>query len=117
MSVADELEKLHQLQVQGVITAEELATQKAKLLAEGAAPVDRRGRVIDPVKAAKAKKLVTISHALGWGGIGVAFLIGPILAGAVNVPLGVAFIVLGAICAIVGAVLGQVGRAMQGRAM
>jgi len=117
MSVADELEKLHQLQVEGVITAEELAAQKAKLLAGDAAPVDRRGRPVDPVKAAKAKKLVKISHALGWGGIGVAFVAGPILAVAVNAPLGITFIVLGVISAIVGAVLGQVGRAMQGRAM
>jgi hypothetical protein len=66
---------------------------------------------------AKAKKLVLYSHILGWGGLGL------LIAGSITMGIlvgGTGALVtagLGALCAVTGAVLGQVGRAMQGRVM
>ena len=116
MSTADELEKLHLLQTKGIITAEEFAAQKAKLLAAEVAPAGRPAKVIDPVKAAKAKKLVATSNGLCGGGFGGVAL-GIVLAVAGFTALGVLFIVIGAIGVITGAIIGQVGRGMQGRAI
>lgn len=64
---------------------------------------------------AKAKKLVNLSTILGWGGVGFLLVLGPGLAMAVHVGLGGVMMGLGFIAAIAGAVVGQVGRAMQGR--
>ena len=54
MGTADEIEKLHALCEKGVITAEEFAAGKAKLLAGDGAPGGRPARKIDPARAAKA---------------------------------------------------------------
>ena len=62
-----------------------------------------------------AAKLVTLSHILGWGGVGLLLVAGPGIAIAVNGTVGVVVIGLGLISAITGAVIGQVGRGMQGR--
>ncbi len=62
-----------------------------------------------------AQKLVMLSTIFGWGGIGCLLALGPGLAVAVNGTLGAAVMGLGLISAIAGAVIGQVGRGMQGR--
>lgn len=62
-----------------------------------------------------AAKLVMLSHIFGWGGIGFLFLLGPVLLATVNVPLGGIVCGLGALAALAGGILGQVGRGMQGR--
>jgi hypothetical protein len=68
MSTADELEKLHQLQVQGVITAEEFADQKAKLMADpGPAPRAERA----PRVAGKLSVLAILAFVL-------SFILGPL---------------------------------------
>lgn len=66
-------------------------------------------------KQQTAAKLVMLSHILGWGGVGFLLVLGPGLAMAVNGMLGAVLMGLGLIGAIAGAVVGQVGRAMQGR--
>jgi hypothetical protein len=69
-----------------------------------ALPVTQAG---DPSKAATAKTLVLTSHIMGYGGLLL------MIAGGV-----VGFWVLagsGVLSAIIGAILGQVGRGMQGR--
>jgi len=66
-------------------------------------------------KQATAKKLVNLSTILGWGGVGVMFVLGPMIAFALHGALGGVVIGLGLLCAIGGAVVGQVGRGMQGR--
>ncbi len=66
---------------------------------------------------AKAEKLVKLSQRMGWGGLGMlvvgssiaAIAVGPAAAGAVAIASGVSVLV--------GAVIGQVGRGMQGRAI
>ena len=64
----------------------------------------------------KAKQLVALSHIFGWGGVGVLFILAPALGVATGSGgVGVAMAALGALGAIAGAVIGQVGRAMQGR--
>jgi hypothetical protein len=63
-----------------------------------------------------ARKLVNLSHIFGWGGIGVLFVLGPVLGVALHSgTLGVVVAGIGGIGAVVGAVLGQIGRGMQGR--
>ena len=62
-----------------------------------------------------AQKLVKLSTIFGWGGLGLLLVAGPALAITVNGPLGVIVIGLGLVSAIAGAVIGQVGRGMQGR--
>ena len=63
-----------------------------------------------------AKKLVTISHALGWGGLGL-LIFGPIVGFAAlhSGKVAAAGAIVGALCAFGGAIVGQVGRGMQGR--
>ena len=72
---------------------------------------------VDPAKEATAKKLVLASHIMGYGGL--AMLIGLPIIGAVT---GIGMIagigaVVGIGFAIIGAIIGQVGRGMQGRAI
>lgn len=62
-----------------------------------------------------AAKLVMLSTIFGWGGIGLLLVVGPALAIAVNGMLGGIVIGLGLVSAVAGAVIGQVGRGMQGR--
>lgn len=66
--------------------------------------------------ARKANQLVNLSHILGWGGLGMLIL-GPALAAGLGLGGTLAGILalLGVLSAIGGAVVGQVGRAMQGR--
>jgi len=72
---------------------------------------------VDPKKEALAKKLVIASHILGYGGL-VLMIGGCVLTAAINnETAGIVVIVLGLLCAIVGAIIGQVGRGMQGRAI
>lgn len=63
-----------------------------------------------------AIKLVRISRYLGWGGLLLMFLVGPGIGIAFqSIALVMILIGLGFISAVVGAVIGQIGRAMQGR--
>jgi hypothetical protein len=63
-----------------------------------------------------AKRLVNLSQLLGWGGIALLILVGPILGVvAESGTLAVVFCGLGLVSAIAGAIVGQIGRAMQGR--
>lgn len=64
----------------------------------------------------RARSLVNWSHALGWGGLGTLLLIGPIIGFGSGSPT-LAFVLMGAglVSTIVGAILGQIGRSMQGR--
>ena len=127
MSIADELTKLADLHEKGLLTAEEFATQKAGLLgstapaaagaaAAAAARPQPMMATVDPEKERKAKTLVMWSHVLGWGGILFMFLVGPAIGvTSNNWVLGGTLIVLGLVGAIAGAIVGQIGRAMQGR--
>jgi hypothetical protein len=67
--------------------------------------------------AAKAKKLVNLSHVLGWGGL-ATLIVGTTFAGVIGgvAAAGVVGTASG-ISVIVGAIVGQVGRGMQGRAI
>lgn len=72
---------------------------------------------VDPKKEALAKKLVIASHILGYGGL-VMLIGGCVLSAATDGgTLGIVVVVLGLLGAIVGAIIGQVGRGMQGRAI
>lgn len=95
-----------------------LATGVAPTVADPSQNIARAPRPRDPERENKAKHLVIWSKVLGWGGLGTAVLVAPIVG--VNVgstPLGVFLVVLGLVVAIVGGVIGQVGRGMQGRVM
>jgi hypothetical protein len=70
-----------------------------------ALPVTQAG---DPSKAATAKTLVLTSHIMGYGGL-LLMIVG------VVVGLGFELAGIGVLSAIIGAILGQVGRGMQGR--
>jgi len=67
-----------------------------------------------------ARRLVAMSHCLGWGGIAILFVGPPMIAKATRgssvgfVAMGVVA-TLGLLMAIVGAVIGQIGRAKQNR--
>jgi hypothetical protein len=80
-------------------------------------------KVIDPVKAAKAAQWVKVSNWLAGGGIGGIVLGIVLVVAASSAPvvgiatLGGFLIGIGAICATIGGVIGQVGRGMQGRAI
>jgi len=67
---------------------------------------------VDP----KAQTLVKWSHGLGWGGLVFAVIIGPIVGFSLGSPL-LALVLagLGVVSTITGAILGQIGRGMQGR--
>lgn len=68
-------------------------------------------------RQAQAKKLVGWSHVLGWGGLATLFVgtfaaavvAGPVVAGVVGAVAGIS--------TVTGAIIGQVGRGMQGRAI
>lgn len=66
---------------------------------------------------AKAKQLVNLSTILGWGGVGFLLVLGPGIAVAVHPVVGGVLIGLGILGAIGGAIVGQIGRAMQGRVL
>jgi hypothetical protein len=76
---------------------------------------------VDP----RAQRLVTISHWLGWGGILLLFIGGPAagIIASVNAgrgssaPMAIGSVIslIGLLSAIIGAIVGQVGRGMQGR--
>lgn len=70
----------------------------------------------DPETARKAQNLVNLSHIFGWGGLGTLLVLAP--GSAVLTHSGMVALVVGGIgltSAVVGAILGQVGRGMQGR--
>lgn len=76
--------------------------------------------MLDPMltaRAVRARKLVVASHVLGWGGLAVALIGGASFGAAAGVGAGFAFGGLGMLLAVVGAILGQVGRGLQGRAI
>ncbi len=64
-----------------------------------------------------AKKIIVWSRILGWGGLGLVFVLCPISVVAGAEEGGVLIATLGFLSAIAGAVLGQIGRAMQGRVL
>jgi hypothetical protein len=69
-----------------------------------------------PPENPKARRLVRISEIMGWGGL-LLLVLGPL---AVGIALGsgalaAAVAVIAVVSLVVGAVIGQVGRAMQGR--
>jgi hypothetical protein len=65
--------------------------------------------------AQTARKLVILSHILGWGGL-LVLLVGSIIGGRVAGGTGAAVGVgVGLVSAVTGALIGQVGRGMQGR--
>jgi hypothetical protein len=67
--------------------------------------------------AARAKKLVNLSHILGWGGL-ACLLVGTSVAGVAGGVTAAGIVgTLSAVSVIVGAIVGQVGRGMQGRAI
>ena len=72
----------------------------------------------EAAKAEKARKLVIASHILGYGGLVVLFF-GSFIVGYVfhSEMAGIITGMLGLISSGVGAVIGQIGRAMQGRAI
>lgn len=66
---------------------------------------------------ARARMLVNWSHVLGWGGL-LVLIFGTGAAAAASGGVAAAVVgVLSGICVIVGAILGQIGRGMQGRAI
>lgn len=66
---------------------------------------------------ARAQKLVNWSHVLGWGGL-VVLVAGTATAGALAGPGAAVVIgVVSGISVVVGAIIGQIGRGMQGRAI
>ncbi len=71
---------------------------------------------VPPGENPKARKLVRLSQWLGWGGLVFTLLIGPIL-GALSGVIELIFVLMGLGFAsmVAGAIVGQVGRAMQGR--
>jgi membrane protein involved in colicin uptake len=73
---------------------------------------------MSPEDEAKAKRLVLISHILGYGGLAM-LIFGSIAAGILfeSGPAAGGTAVLGLVMAGIGACIGQVGRAMQGRAI
>jgi hypothetical protein len=76
--------------------------------------------MMDPMLAARAvraRKLVVASHVLGWGGLALALVGGTGMGAAAGVGPGFAVGGIGMLLAVVGAILGQVGRGLQGRAI
>jgi hypothetical protein len=68
-------------------------------------------------RQARAQTLVTWSHLLGWGGLVVLF-VGTGIAGVAAGPAAGAVVgILSGISVVVGGIIGQVGRGMQGRAI
>jgi hypothetical protein len=76
------------------------------------------GRAMSPAARAeieKAKKLVMYSHIFGWGGLGALIVLTPLAFAALGGIAGAVVALLALGSTITGAVLGQIGRAMQGR--
>ena len=72
---------------------------------------------VDPAKEATAKKLVLASHIMGYGGL-VLLIVGPIIGAVIgNGTIAGIGAAVGIGAAIIGAIIGQVGRGMQGRAI
>lgn len=97
------------------------ATELASEPGQGTYTLSQMVRELTPeqqAQAAKAKKLVGWSHLLGWGGLGLMF-IGSIVVGIVAEQAEPVMFTagLGFVLAIVGAIVGQVGRGMQGRVL
>ncbi|HUJ59164.1 MAG TPA: hypothetical protein VLX92_11750 [Kofleriaceae bacterium] len=67
--------------------------------------------------AARARTLVNWSHVLGWGGLGLLVVGSPVMLAAAGGIAAGTLAGLAAIAVVVGAVLGQIGRGMQGRAI
>lgn len=65
----------------------------------------------------KARRLVGWSHLLGWGGIALCVIGAPTMLAVSNAAVAGTTVAIGMICAVVGAIIGQVGRGMQGRAI
>jgi len=70
---------------------------------------------VDPQQAATARTLVMWSHILGWPFVGVLILGTPAAAKLGGGVAGATVAGISVLCIIVGAILGQVGRGMQGR--
>jgi hypothetical protein len=71
---------------------------------------------MSPQQAAKARSLVKISNWLGWGGLAMLFIGSPLAGVAANSGVAAGIVAaLAIIACIIGAVVGQVGRGMQGR--
>lgn len=69
-------------------------------------------RMDDP----RARGLIVASNWLGWGGIILLFLGSPAIGFATRTAFAAGVVAaIGIVCAIVGAILGQIGRGMQGR--
>lgn len=68
-------------------------------------------------RAAKAQRLVTWSHVLGWGGL-VVLAVGSAVAGVIGGGVAAGTVaIIGFAAAVTGAIIGQIGRGMQGRAI
>ena len=65
----------------------------------------------------RARKYVTWSHILGWGGLVMLFAGSALIGALVAAPAGVLVGVASFISVVVGAIIGQIGRGMQGRAI
>ncbi len=77
--------------------------------------VGARATVVQHENAQTARKLVIWSHILGWGGLAI-LLVGSVIGGRIAGGTGAAVGVgIGLVSAVTGALLGQVGRGMQGR--
>lgn len=97
------------------------ATELASAPGQGAYTLSQMVLELTPeqqAQAAKAKKLVNWSHVLGWGGLGLMF-VGSIFVGIVAESAEPVMVTagLGFVLAIAGAIVGQVGRGMQGRVL
>ena len=134
MSTADELNKLADLLERGLLTEDEFKAQKAQILsgspatdapaqkapapARPKAPAPREKTKLELEKEQQAKTLVMWSHILGWGGLGLmvlsVVLFVTLRGGAEIAGYVVGF---GFVSALVGGIIGQVGRGMQGRAI
>ncbi len=62
-----------------------------------------------------ARTLVMWSHITGWGGLAVLIFGFPLVGGIAGPTAGVAAVGLGFVSMVTGAIIGQVGRAKQGR--
>ncbi|MEJ7597721.1 MAG: hypothetical protein WKG01_07425 [Kofleriaceae bacterium] len=67
-------------------------------------------------QAEQARKLVNLSHLLGYGGLGAMLVLGPLLGYALHsIMVGLVIVGFGGVSAVGGAIVGQIGRGMQGR--
>jgi hypothetical protein len=69
-----------------------------------------------PEQKAMSRRLVVISNWLGWGGLALIFVGAPLAGFAGNSAAGAGVTAgIGGLAAIAGAIIGQIGRGMQGR--